>query len=58
MKGARIHYLHWNRLRERVYAAWPLCALLWSLQALGWALLRLEGPAWQALAPRLRRAFP
>ncbi len=46
-----------GRLRERVHAPWPTRSLLWLLQCVGWAFLRLEGPAWQAQAPRLRNAF-
>lgn len=56
--SSRVYYLGWSRMRERVHAAWPTRAVLWLLQLMGWALLRLEGPAWQALAPRLRTAFP
>src|SRR5262249_27322876 len=56
--GARVYYLGWGRLRERVHASWPTRALLWLLQWTGWAFLRLEGPAWQSIAPRLRNAFP
>lgn len=56
--GARVYYLDWGRLRERVHAPWPTRSLLWLLQCVGWAFLRLEGPAWQAQAPRLRNAFP
>ncbi|MCI1112578.1 UDP-forming cellulose synthase catalytic subunit [Stenotrophomonas maltophilia] len=56
--GARVYYLDWGRLRERVHASWPTRAMLWLLQCVGWAFLRLEGPAWQAQAPRLRNAFP
>ena len=56
--SARVYYLHWSRLRDRVHAPWATCLVLWLLQAIGWAFLRLEAPAWQALAPRLRGAFP
>ena len=58
MMGQRVYYLNWPRLCQRVHAPWPTRALLWLLQALGWALLRLEAPAWQSVAPRLRYAFP
>lgn len=54
----RLAYLRWPQLRDKVHAARPTLLLLWLLQAAGWTLLRLEGPAWQAQAPHLRRAFP
>ena len=30
--GARVYYLDWGRLRERVHAPWPTRSLLWLLQ--------------------------
>ena len=54
----RLAYLRWPQLRDKVHAARPTLLLLWLLQAACWALLRLEGPAWQAQAPHLRNAFP
>ncbi|MGE8218360.1 MAG: UDP-forming cellulose synthase catalytic subunit [Stenotrophomonas acidaminiphila] len=58
MRPRRMRYLRWPQLREAARAPLPTLWLLWLLQAMGWALLRLEGPAWQALAPRLPDAFP
>lgn len=40
--GARVYYLDWGRLRERVHASWPTRAMLWLLQCVGWAFLRLD----------------
>lgn len=51
-------YLDWSQMRWRVQASTPTRVWLWCLQQLAWAFLRLEGPAWQSLAQRLRPGFP
>lgn len=53
-----LRYLHWPQLREKTGASLPTLWLLWLSQAVCWMLLRLEAPAWQALAPRLPEALP
>ncbi|WP_330947028.1 UDP-forming cellulose synthase catalytic subunit [Thermomonas sp. LB-4] len=53
-----LRWLHWPQLRDKTGASLPAAWLLWLSQAACWALLRLEGPAWQALAPRLPDALP
>ena len=53
-----LRWLQWPQLRDKTGASLPALWLLWLSLVACWALLRLEGPAWQALAPRLPDALP
>ena len=54
----KLHYLPYAQLRRKVQARHPTLWLLWVLQQFNWLFLRLEGEAWQGLAPSLWQGFP
>lgn len=53
-----LRYLPAARLQRQTGAHGITLRMLQVMQWLAWFLLRLEGPAWQAAWPRVRRLFP
>lgn len=53
-----LRYLSAVRLQQETGARGATLRMLWALQLLAWLLLPLEGAAWQAAWPRVRRLFP
>ncbi|WP_434027262.1 UDP-forming cellulose synthase catalytic subunit [[Pseudomonas] boreopolis] len=54
----RLYYLSWPQLRRKLQARRITLYWIWLAQLVAWALLRLEGPAWQGIAANVRQAFP